>query len=179
MGALYDLENIESNPRCRDIKGAIIIINLIGAICSLFTLIIIQAIDLKKNKKKAFLSKIITFIFFSEIMNSISKLLQLVKYAFEDTRMNNDINEIETPRGIICQIQIVTSIIADVCTLLGTLLLSYRSYEVIRGERKIFDRKIEQCLSFVIIVLTSVIFSITFLFIDKIMTRIQLLINLI
>ena len=171
MGALYDLENIESNPRCRDIKGAIIIINLIGAICSLFTLIIIQAIDLKKNKKKAFLSKIITFIFFSEIVNSFSKLLQLLKYAFEDTRMNNDINEIETPRGIICQTQIVTSIIADICTLLGTLLLSYRSYEVIRGERKIFDREIEQRLSFVIIIVTSVIFSITFLFIDKIMTE--------
>jgi len=171
MGALYDLENIKSNPRCRDIKGAIIIINLIGAICSLFTLIIIQAIDLKKNKKKAFLSKIITFIFFSEIVNSFSKLLQLLKYAFKDTRMNNDINEKETPRGIICQIQIVTSIIADVWTLLGTLLLSYRSYEVIRGERKIFERKIEQKLSFVIIIVTSVIFSITFLFIDKIMTE--------
>jgi len=171
MGALYDLENIESNPRCRDIKGAIIIINLIGVICSLSALIYIICIDCKKNKEKTFLSKIIIFIFFSEMVNSLSKLLQLLKYAFKDTRMNNDINEIETPRGIICQTQIVTSIIADICTLLGTLLLSYRSYEVIRGERKIFDREIEQRLSFVIIIVTSVIFSITFLFIDKIMTE--------
>ena len=171
MGAVYDLERIDNNPRCRDIKEPVIILNLLGSCISILVLawtIIRMGID---NKEKSFLTQIIMFIFSTEILNPLSKLLQLFKYAFEDTRVKDDINEIETPRGIICQIQIVTSIIADVCTLLGTLLLSYRSYEIIRGERKIFDRKIEQILSFIIIILTSIIFSITFLFFDKILTK--------
>ena len=171
MGAVYDLERIDNNPRCRDIKEPVIILNLLGSCISILVLawtIIRMGIN---NKEKSFLTQIIMFIFSTEILNPLSKLLQLFKYAFEDTRTKDDINEIETPRGIICQIQIVTSIIADVCTLLGTLLLSYRSYEIIRGERKIFDRKIEQILSFIIIILTSIIFSITFLFFDKILTK--------
>ena len=171
MGAVYDLERIDNNPRCRDIKEPVIILNLLGSCISILVLawtIIRMGIN---NKEKSFLTQIIMFIFSTEILNPLSKLLQLFKYAFEDTRTKDDINEIETQRGIICQIQIVTSIIADVCTLLGTLLLSYRSYEIIRGERKIFDRKIEQILSFIIIILTSIIFSITFLFFDKILTK--------
>ena len=171
MGAVYDLERIDNNPRCRDIKEPVIILNLLGSCISILVLawtIIRMGMN---NKEKSFLTQIIMFIFSTEILNPLSKLLQLFKYAFEDTRTKDDINEIETPRGIICQIQIVTSIIADVCTLLGTLLLSYRSYEIIRGERKIFDRKIEQILSFIIIILTSIIFSITFLFFDKILTK--------
>jgi len=171
MGAVYDLERIDNNPRCRDIKEPVIILNLLGSCISILVLawtIIRMGIN---NKEKSFITQIIMFIFSTEILNPLSKLLQLFKYAFEDTRTKDDINEIETPRGIICQIQIVTSIIADVCTLLGTLLLSYRSYEIIRGERKIFDRKIEQILSFIIIILTSIIFSITFLFFDKILTK--------
>jgi hypothetical protein len=171
MGAVYDLERIDHNPRCSDIKEPVIILNLLGSCISILVLawtIIRMGMN---NKEKSFLTQIIMFIFSTEILNPLSKLLQLFKYAFEDTRTKDDINEIETPRGIICQIQIVTSIIADVCTLLGTLLLSYRSYEIIRGERKIFDRKIEQILSFIIIILTSIIFSITFLFFDKILTK--------
>ena len=171
MGAVYDLERIDNNPRCRDIKEPVIILNLLGSCISILVLawtIIRMGIN---NIEKSFITQIIMFIFSTEILNPLSKLLQLFKYAFEDTRTKDDINEIETPRGIICQIQIVTSIIADVCTLLGTLLLSYRSYEIIRGERKIFDRKIEQILSFIIIILTSIIFSITFLFFDKILTK--------
>lgn len=171
MGAVYDLERIDNNPRCRDIKEPVIILNLLGSCISILVLawtIIRMGIN---NKEKSFLTQIIMFIFSTEILNPLSKLLQLFKYAYDDTRMNSDINDVETPRGIICQIQIVTSIIADVCNLLGTLLFSYRSYEIIRGERKIFDRKIEQILSFIIIILTSIIFSITFLFFDKILTK--------
>ncbi len=171
MGVLYDVENIDNNPRCKDIKGFVIIMNIVGAIISIIFLLFILIRVSISNKENSFLTQIILFIFSSEIMNSFSKLLQLFKYAYDDTRMNNDINDVETPRGIICQIQIVTSIIADVCNLLGTLLFSYRSYEIIRGERKIFDRKIEQILSFIIIILTSIIFSITFLFFDKILTK--------
>ena len=171
MGVLYDVENIDNNPRCKDIKGFVIIMNIVGAIISIIFLLFILIRVSISNKENSFLTQIILFIFSSEIMNSFSKLLQLFKYAYDDTRMNNDINDVETPRGIICQIQIVTSIIADVCNLLGTLLFSYRSYEIIRGERKIFDRKIEQILSFIIIILTSIIYSITFLFFDKILTK--------
>ena len=158
MGVLYDVENIDNNPRCKDIKGFVIIMNIVGAIISIIFLLFILIRVSISNKENSFLTQIILFIFSSEIMNSFSKLLQLFKYAYDDTRMNNDINDVETPRGIICQIQIVTSIIADVCNLLGTLLFSYRSYEIIRGERKIFDRKIEQILSFIIIILTSIIY---------------------
>ena len=112
MGSIYDLENIQNNPRCVDVKGMIVIINLVGAPSS-FLLLILCIIRMLLYKKKSFVTYIIIFIFSSEIMNTISKMLQLVKYRFEDTRMNNEPNSKETPRGIICQIQIVISIFSD------------------------------------------------------------------
>ena len=171
MGSIYDLENIDKNPRCSRIKGGIILINLVGAPLS-FTLLLIGIIIMICNKKRlSFLTYIIIFIFCSEIMNTISKMLQLVKYAFDDTRMNNDPNNIETPRGIICQIQIVISIFSDFCSLLFTLLLSYRSYEVYKNKKRLFDTKKSRNLSFFIIILISIVFSISFLLIDRAITK--------
>ena len=140
MGSIYDLENIKNNPRCVDVKPMIVIINLAGAPLS-FLLLIVCIIRMARNKKKSFITYIIFFIFFSEIMNTISKMLQLVKYIFRDTRMDNNPNSIETPRGIICQIQIVISIFSDFCSLLGTLLLSFRCYDLIKNKKKFFDKK--------------------------------------
>ena len=89
MGSIYDLENIKNNPRCVDVKPMIVIINLAGAPLS-FLLLIVCIIRMARNKKKSFITYIIFFIFFSEIMNTISKMLQLVKYIFRDTRMDNN-----------------------------------------------------------------------------------------
>ena len=133
MGSIYDLENISKNPRCVDVKGIIVIINLIGAPVSL--------LRMTYNKKKSFFTYIIIFIFCSELMSTISRLLQLFKYIYEDTRMINNKNKVETPRGIICQIQISLSIFADFCSLLGTLLLSFRCYDMIKNKKKFFSKK--------------------------------------
>lgn len=140
MGSIYDLENISKNPRCVDVKGIIVIINLIGAPVSLLILITC-IIRMTYNKKKSFFTYIIIFIFCSELMSTISRLLQLFKYIYEDTRMINNKNKVETPRGIICQIQISLSIFADFCSLLGTLLLSFRCYDMIKNKKKFFSKK--------------------------------------
>ena len=170
MGSIYDLENIKNNPRCVDVKPMIVIINLAGAPLS-FLLLIVCIIRMARNKKKSFITYIIFFIFFSEIMNTISKMLQLVKYIFRDTRMDNNPNSIETPRGIICQIQIVTSIFSDFCSLLGTLLLSFRCYDLIKNKKKFFDKKKRRIISICLIICFSLIASISFLFIDRTITR--------
>ena len=170
MGSVYDLDNIENNPRCVHVKGMIVIINLVGAPSS-FLLLIICIIRMARNKKKSFITYIIFFIFFSEIMNTISKMLQLVKYCFKDTRMDNNPNSIETQRGIICQVQIVISIFSDYCSLLGTLLLSFRCYDLIKNRKKFFEKKKSRILSICLIICFSLIASISFLFIDRRITR--------
>lgn len=169
MGEIYDTNDMEYYPKCSDVKGAIIIINIAGASIS-FILLSISIIRMICINGLPFLTHIIIFIFSSEIVNTISKILQLLKYAFEDTRMNDDTNKIQTPRGVICQIQIVFSIISDFCSLLGTLLLSYRCYEIIKNKKRIFDKKKAQILSFVCIIVISIILAITFLMIDRLIT---------
>ena len=171
MGSIIDTKKVEENARCSDVKSTIIYISLIGCPIS-FIFLLVGIIRMISNKKTfSFLTYIILFIFASEIMNIISKMLQLLKYAFEDTRENyDDNNSVVTPRGVICQIQIVISIVSDFGALLGTLLLSIRCLDVIKSKKRLFDSKKLKILSFCIIILISIILSITFLFIDKSLT---------
>jgi hypothetical protein len=172
MGSIIDDVNESENARCSDVKLIIVYINLIGCpISFLFLLVGIIRMLINKKKSLSFLTWIILFIFFSEVMNIISKMLQLLKYIFEDTRDNYDVNNsVETPRGIICQIQIVISITSDFGALLGTLLLSIRCFDVIKSKRRLFDSKKLRFLSIIFIFLISIILSIVFLFIDRSLT---------
>ena len=106
MGDIIDLKKRQENQRCVDIKEAVVYINLIFSPIS-FISTIICLIKILYKKHLSFLSYIILYIFFSELMTSISKLLQILKYCFEDKRDSDDNNSIVTERGIICQIQIV------------------------------------------------------------------------
>ena len=124
-----------------------------------------------RKKRLSFLTYIILFIFCSEFINIISKALQFLKYAFDDTRPSKRTNKEETPRGIICQIQIVLSIISDYCSLLGTLLLSVRCNEVIKSKKRRFDKTKVQILAFALIIIISIILALAFLFIDRYLTR--------
>ena len=96
-------------------------------------------------------------------------MIQLIKYAFDDDRSSDKKNYEVTARGVICQIQIVTSIVSDFCSLLGTLLLSMRCYDVM-SRQKFFYKKNVKILSFVIIIGISIVFSLVMLFIDKSIT---------
>ena len=171
MGDLIDLENIENIPRCEHAKLGVIIVNYIGVPSSFIILVISIFRMCYKKKRIRFLTSIILFIFFFELMNTISKMLQLLKYKFEDTRPYLDENSVETPRGIICQIQIVISIFSDFGCLLGTLLLSYRCYDVIKHRKRNTDNKKVRFLSISIITLCSLILAIIFLLIDRAVTR--------
>ena len=175
MGSVFDMEKVETNYRCTDVKEYVIIITYVGIFCSTLLLLygIIKMICIDKifSKRYSFITEIIIFIFFSELLNVVSKTLQFLKYAFEDTRTDLVTNSVETPRGIICQIQIVFSIISDFSSLLGTLLLSYRSYEVAKSKKRLFDKKKARVISFLLIISFSIIVSLILLFIDKYLTR--------
>jgi len=172
MGGIIDLEKINDNLRCKDVKLAVIILNLIGVPIS-FLLLVFCMIRMIYSKKKnlSFAILIILFIFFCEIMNDISKLLQLLKYKYEDTRTFPDKNNVETPRGIICQIQIVFSIFSDFGCLLGTLLLSLRTNDVIKNKKRCFNNRIARFLSIFLIAVISIIAALIFLFIDRSLTH--------
>ena len=167
MGTIIDTENIENVYRCKDVKVPIIFINLIGATVSLLLLLfgIFRMLLVKKNL--SFLNILILLIFSSEIINTISKLLQLLKYYFGDERNNKFFTSGNTPRGVICQIQIVMSIFSDFCSLLGTLLLSLRCYDVIKNKRRFFDKRKNGILSVILTIIVSIFLSIGFLLIDK------------
>ena len=100
-------------------------------------------------------------------MTSISKLLQILKYCFEDKRDSDYNNSIVTERGIICQIQIVFSIFSDYGSLLGTLLLSLRCYDVMKNKKRFSEKKKSKFISLSLIFLISALFAIVFLIIDR------------
>ena len=169
MGDIIDLEKIdeEHNLRCQHAKLGVIIVNFIGVPSSLIILVFCVVRMFWTKKRFSFLTKVIILLFSFEITNCISKLLQLFKYSFEDSRTFPDPNIIETPRGIICQIQIVLSIISDYGCLLGTLLLSLRCYGVIKNKIRFLDFKKWQNLSLIAIIFISSAFALLFWGLDK------------
>lgn len=169
MGAIIDTDHVENIYRCNYVKVPIIFISLIGAPLSILFLIIdiIKMVKLKKNI--SFLTLLIILIFFSEIINGISKLLQLVKYFFPDLRKERK-NDGDNPRGKICQIQIVTSLFSDYFTLLCTLLLSLRCHDVINYKKRFFDNRKNRILSVVGVIIICIVLSIGFLILDRIIT---------
>ena len=90
MGTIIDMEKVDDNVRCQDVKKVIIWINLIAPPISFF-LLLFAIIRMFCEKRKSFLSILILIIFISEAVQSISKLLQLVKYIFDDERDNKKI----------------------------------------------------------------------------------------
>ena len=171
MGAVFDLERVENNQRCIDVKKAVIIIDYIGIFFSTIILFFGVYKMYFRKKRISFLTYIILFIFCSEFLNIVSKALQFLKYAFEDTRPQPKTNKEETPRGIICQIQIVFSVVSDYCSLLGTLLLSIRCNEVIKSKKRRFDKRNAKILVICLIFIISVILALVFLFIDRHLSR--------
>jgi len=167
MGSIIDLKKKDDNYRCNNVKLIIVIISLIGSPISITFLLlcIIRMIIVKK--KKSFLTNLVLLIFSSEMIQCTSKILQLFKYIFEDRREDKHFSDGDTPRGIICQMQIVTAIYSDLCSLLTTLLLSLRCYDVIKNKIKFFDKGINALLSIIIVILFSIFGAIGFLFLDR------------
>ena len=122
---------------------------------------------LLEKKKLPFLTLLILLIFSSEIINTISKLLQLIKYYFPDKRDLKYFTSGNTARGVICQIQIVTAIYSDFCSLLTSLLLSLRCYDVIKNRKRFFDRGNMGILFIIFTIIISLFFAIIFLLFDK------------
>ena len=168
MGSIIDIDEENRSYRCDHVKLGIIFINLIGAPLSFIFLLIGILRMIFSNKRISFLTSLIILIFSSEIVNTISKMIQLFKYCFEDTRRNTYYDlHMDNPRGIICQIQIVLAIFSDYCSLLATLLLSLRCYDVIKNKIRFFDKGKNKIYSITASILLSIILAIAFLFIDR------------
>jgi hypothetical protein len=167
MGSIIDLKKKDDNYRCNNVKLIIVIISLVGSPIS-FTFLLLCIIRMIIAKKKnSFLTNLVLLIFSSEMIQCSSKILQLFKYIFDDLRDDKTFSDGDTPRGIICQIQIVTAIYSDLCSLLTTLLLSLRCYDVIKNKIKFFDKGINGILSILIVIIFSIIGAIVFLLIDR------------
>ena len=172
MGDIIDTENCDQIFRCNYVKIPIIYITLIGCPLSLGFLLFGLYRMISTKKKFAFLTSLIMLIFSSEIVNIISKLLQLIKYCFDDQRSDKDEKiSMDNARGIICQIQIGTSMFSDFCSLLSTLLLSLRCYDVIKNKERFFDKGNNSILSFVFVISFSIIIPLGLLFYDRGITR--------
>jgi hypothetical protein len=154
------------------VKIPIIYITLIGCPLSLGALLFGLYRMISTKKKFAFLTSLIILIFSSEIVNIISKLIQLIKYFFDDDRDCKDPSmSMDNARGIICQIQITTSMFSDFCSLLATLLLSLRCYDVIKNKERFFDKGNNSILSFVFVISISIILPLALLFYDRELTK--------
>ena len=123
--------------RCLNVKLAVVLINLIGAPVSLIFLIYCIVRMIRKKKQVKILTTIILLIFFSEVVQCISKLLQPFKYFFEDRRKRVEYKMFG--RAIICQFQIVLAVYSDYCSLICTFLLSLKCYDALRYKNKYFS----------------------------------------
>ena len=121
MGSIIDLEGINDAYRCNSVKSTVIYTTLIGVPLSLIFLIILIIRIIFLKKIKTFLTYLILVILSSEIVQCLSKILQLIKYPFEDKRDNKSFTDFNTERGIICQIQIVLALYSDFSSFLTIL----------------------------------------------------------
>lgn len=162
MSSIIDLNNCVF---CQHIKIPIIIISLIGPPISLIFLLngLIRIINM--NKKITMSRFLVLLIFISEIVNCLSHLLQLMKYAFED-----NMNEI-TERNIICLIQIFLGVFSGYCTLLSTLLFSFKCYDAIKYNNYYFDESKSRKFICISVILISLIFSGGFCFLDFLLNK--------
>ena len=170
MGDLIDMINVDENPRCKDVKRAIIYINLIGPPISFLLLLIGIFKMIFAKKHKSFLTKLILIIFVSEAVQSLSKLLQMLKYNFTDERDNKQRDDFDRPRSLICQIQIVLAISSDFCSLFSTLLLTLRCLDIIKNRKKFFDRGHNELKFIILDIGISIILGIGFLLLDRLIT---------
>ena len=157
-------------PRCLNVKLAVVLINLIGPSISLAFLIYCIIKMIKKKKQIKVLTSIILLIFFSEVVQCISKLLQIFKYFFEDRR-----REIEYKmfgRAIICQFQIVFAVYSDYCSLVCTCLLSLKCYDSLKYKNKYFSNDNRTKIKLIIYtVLSCILAGLLFLLLDRIICQ--------
>ena len=121
------------------------------------------------KKKMSFLTKTILLIFSSELVLSVSKILQVFKYFFHDYRNQKDYNSFNG-RAMICGFQLVLAVYSDYCSLLATLLLSLRCYDVIKNKNKLFDKPKCSKYSLIGIILGSLALGVIFLISDIIIS---------
>lgn len=77
MGSVIDTEKVDLNYRCNHVKYLVIYINLI---CSTFSFILLLFGWIKMfftKKKIGYITSLILIIFFSEIINTISKFIPI------------------------------------------------------------------------------------------------------
>ena len=174
MGNLIiDTERTNRIYRCNNVKKIIVYISLIGSPISLTVLLFGIFTMILSKKKISFLTKLIILIFISEALNSISKILQILKYYYPDLRNDKSFEHFNTPRSIICQIQIVSSIYSDLCTLIGNLILSLRCYDVIKNKRRFFDKGKNGTLTIIFIIIFPIGIGIGLLFLDRSFTKLS------
>ena len=162
MGSIIDSKN---NVSCQHIKIAIIYINLIGPPLSLIFLFngLIRIISMKK--KITMVRFLVLLIFISEILNCISHLLQILKYFLKDTTNEN------IEKSVICLIQIFLGVFSDYCTLLSTLLFSFKCYDAIKYNNNYFSEKKLRKFFCILVILISLLFSGGFCFLDFLLYR--------
>ena len=164
MGAIIDNNTNETPSKCTNVKLAVIWISLI---CSSITLLflIFCIINMIKKNNITTLTTIILLIFFGEVIQCISKLLQMLKYAFTDRRQEEgyEVNG----RGIICVFQIVLAIYADSCSLICTFLLSLKCYDALKYKNKYFSNdKSTKTKIIILTIIISLVIGFVFLIID-------------
>ena len=157
-------------PRCLNIKLAVVLINLIGPSVSLIFLIYCIIKMMTKKEKIKILTTIILLVFFAETVHCISKLLQILKYAFEDRRVENEYKM--NGRAIICQFQIVMSIYTDYCSLVCTFLLSFKCYDALKYKNKYFSNNNRTKKKLIIYIeLSCILAGLLFLLLDRILSE--------
>jgi hypothetical protein len=117
--------------------------------------------------RKTFLTYLVLLILSSEIIQCLSKILQLIKYSLKDLRDDKSLTDLDTERGIICQIQIALALYSDFSSFLTIILLTLKNYEDLRNKEKFLEKKRNRIISVLFIICISIIISIEFLFFDR------------
>ena len=114
-----------------------------------------------KNRKTTLIKECLIIITISELINSGSKLLTIFREL--------SITSIQ----IISSIQVIFSIYSDFCSLITSLVISIKIYDLTKKENHIFHSKLAKILSRLFCILVPFIISLIFWTIDQFVFTVQ------
>lgn len=123
------LNEIKNYTTEEKIKFSTQIINITGSSFSLIGLVLVLCIIKTKKNIKIFMNEMLLYIIISEMLNCFSKILEFFKFI--------QIIHFE----FVSYVQLILSLYSDFCTLITSLVISFKLYDSLKKQSFYFKKK--------------------------------------
>ena len=113
----------------REIQFSTQIINITGSSFSLLGLILVLCIIKTKKNMNIFMNELFLYIIISEMINCFSKILEFFKFI------------LIIQFRYVAYVQLILSLFSDFCTLLTSLVISFKLHDSLKNQSFYFKKK--------------------------------------